>query len=269
MPQSEIAPGYRVNALLRSSSVLDVYDCWSVQRRCRCVVKTIRPDRANEVRVQRRLLREGRILRRLAHPHIVRVYDVLERPRTAVVLETLGGATLSHLLQLSPRGFGPADVAVLGMQLCSALQYLHSNGILHLDLKPSNIVVDNGQAKVLDLDIARPPGRGRGEGTRQYMAPEQVRRGFLTAATDVWAIGAVLFQAATGKLPFEFGAQPRHPQVACAAQPVRRYRRRLPVSLSGVIDAALDANAARRPTIDEVAQSLSTLLGDGPHWQST
>src|ERR1051326_445217 len=94
MLETEIAPGYRVYELLRSGSLLDVYDCWSVQRRCRCVVKVIRPERAHEAHARRRLLREGRLLRRLAHPHLVRVFEVIERPRTAVVLETLGGGTL-------------------------------------------------------------------------------------------------------------------------------------------------------------------------------
>ena len=269
MLQTEIAPGYQVLALLRSGSVLDVYDCWSVQRRCRCVVKIVRPDRSDEIQAQRRLLREGRLLQRLAHPHIVRAFDIVERPRPALVLETLSGATLAHLLQQHPRGFGPADVAALGIQLCSATQYLHLNGILHLDLKPSNIIVDSGQTKVLDLDIARSPGRGRGEGTRQYMAPEQVQRGFLTTATDVWAIGTILFQAATGRLPFEYATAPEYPQTVCRPQPVRRYRRRYPGELAEAIDAALDQEACRRPTVDQIGESLSAFLGcqsDGPRW---
>jgi serine/threonine protein kinase len=87
--------------------------------------------------------------------------------------------------------------------------------------------------------------------------------------TDVWAIGAVLFQAATGRLPFDFGVQPEFPQLQCPAQPVRRYRRGLPGSLADGIDSALNAHPSRRPSVDEIAESLSGLLDDGPRWQST
>src|SRR4051794_285763 len=89
------------------------------------------------------------------------------------------------------------------MHLCSALHYLHSQGYLHIDVKPSNVIAYNGSAKLLDLSIARPPGRAkRGVGTRQYMAPEQVRGATLTEATDVWGVGATLYEAATGAMPF-------------------------------------------------------------------
>jgi eukaryotic-like serine/threonine-protein kinase len=262
----EIAPGYHALDLLRRGSLLDVYDCWSLERRCRCVVKMVRPDRAGDARAQRRLLREGSLLRRLAHPHIVRVFDVLRAPRPVVVLETVTGATLAHLLTRYPRGLGAADVAVLGLQLASAIQYLHSQHVLHLDLKPSNIIVAGDQVKVLDLDIARPPGRGRGEGTRQYMAPEQARRDMLTSATDVWALGVVLFEATTGKLPFSFVNEYDHPQLTQRARAIRRYRRGIPQALTTAIEAALRPEPVDRPSIDQLAQTLATLIDDSSAW---
>jgi serine/threonine protein kinase len=190
----------------------------------------------------------------------------VQHPRPALVLETLTGATLAYVLEQSPRGLGPADVAVLGIQLCSAVQYLHSKGILHLDLKPSNIVADGGLAKVLDLDIARPPGRGRGEGTRQYMAPEQVRREYLDAAADVWGIGVVLFEAVTRRLPFEFDAAVQYPQVDARAHSVRHYRRSVPRPLAAAIDATLDPLPRNRPSLDGLAQMLVSLIPGAPTW---
>src|SRR5439155_1630685 len=88
-----------------------------------------------------------------------------------------------------------------GIHVCSAMHYLHRRaGFLHLDLKPSNIVCEQGHAKVIDFSIARRPGRGhKGAGTRQYLAPEQARGDLVTAATDVWGIGVVLFEVATGR----------------------------------------------------------------------
>ncbi|MEV0304874.1 ABC transporter transmembrane domain-containing protein [Streptomyces prasinus] len=97
-------------------------------------------------------------------------------------------------------------LALLGVQLCSALHYLHGQGLLRLDLKPSNVVVDRGHAKVLDLSIARPPGPApAGVGTFRYLAPEQARGGPLSAAADVWGIGITLYEAAVGDVPFGRG----------------------------------------------------------------
>lgn len=260
--------GYKVLGHMRRGSLLDVYDCWSVDRRCRCVAKIVRPDRAGDARARRRLLREGRILQRLAHPHIVRAYDVISEPAT-LILETLTGATLGHLLAVTPRGLGWADVAVLGIQLCSAVQYLHSSGLLHLDLKPSNIVAEAGQAKLLDFDIARPPGPGRGEGTRQYMAPEQVRRGYLGPTTDVWSIGVVLFEASTRRLPFDFGSSSRYPQLDARPASIQRYKRSIPSAFVEAIEAALEPDTAARPSVDELARSLASTIRVAPPWESS
>ena len=91
---------------------------------------------------RRRLVREGELLLELAHPHIVRAYELRRRaPHPVLVLETLGGETLEHMIQSAPRRLAIADVAHLGLQLCSAIGYLHGHGYLHLDLKPSNVIV--------------------------------------------------------------------------------------------------------------------------------
>ncbi|WP_237409383.1 protein kinase [Streptomyces sp. M2CJ-2] len=131
---------------------------------------------------------------------------MFESPVPLVVLETLTGETLSHLVHRLRRRPSAADVALLGVQLCSAIHYLHGQGLLHLDLKPSNVVVDCGHAKVLDLSIARPPGPApAGVGTFCYLAPEQARGGPLSAAADVWGIGITLYEAAAGDVPFGRG----------------------------------------------------------------
>jgi serine/threonine protein kinase len=202
-PGREVAPGVRVLAHLHRSNDLDVYDARCARRACRVVVKTTRPDRA---RAARALVREGRLLRRLTHPHIVRCYEVHPGPRPAIVLETLTGETLAHLI--ATRRLGAADVAELARQLASALVHLHAEGVLHLDLKPSNVVAEAGRAKLLDLSIARAPGRvPAGLGTARYMAPEQRRGGQVAAAADVWGLGGVLRAAADGaRLPRRLAA---------------------------------------------------------------
>jgi eukaryotic-like serine/threonine-protein kinase len=196
------APGYQTIELLRRGRDLDVYDAWSEERACRCVVKTVRPDRLGHDGPARRLLAEGRLLCRLTHPHIVRAYEVIEEPVPMVVMETLSGETLSHMVEVRDVRLSPAEVAHLGLHLASAVRYLHRHGWLHLDLKPSNVIAECGRAKLIDLSVARPPGPAHpGIGTFYYMAPEQARGGELGAAADVWGLGAVLFEAATGEPP--------------------------------------------------------------------
>ncbi|MFD5794948.1 hypothetical protein ACFWIO_15645, partial [Streptomyces diastatochromogenes] len=107
-PGARPAPGYEVLAHLTRTGWLDVYDAWSEERACRCVIKLVRPDRLDEGPLRERLLREGRWLREFTHPHLVRAYETFESPEPLVVLETLTGETLSHLIDRLPRGGGGA-----------------------------------------------------------------------------------------------------------------------------------------------------------------
>jgi serine/threonine protein kinase len=259
-----LTSGYTVIAHLRRGHDLDVYDVWSQERGCRCVAKVPRPDRLAHRATRQRLIREGRLLERLTHPHIVRAYETLTEPSPIVILETLTGATLKHLITSRDRRLPLTAVAYLGLHVCAALHYLHHQGIVHLDLKPSNIVSDRGLAKVLDLSIARPPGRGsRGIGTPQYMAPEQVRGGLLSAATDVWGLGLVLFEAATGRQPFAAAdadaTETRYAQLERRVESVRCHRR-VPALFATAIAQCLDPEPARRPTVDELCTLLNRLV---------
>jgi serine/threonine protein kinase len=252
-----LAPGYRVIMHVNRGRVLDIYDVWSEERACRCFAKVLRADYIEDRRAQDSLLWEGETLKRLAHIHIVRAYEVIENPCPAVILEMLPGETLDYLIYAHRRRrLSLSDIVFLGLHLCSAMHYLHYQGLLHLDLNPSNILSNLGVAKVLDLSIAQPPGRGRrGEGTPQYMAPEQCSGAMLTEATDVWGIGAVLFHAATGKPPFEAEAPEKYQQLERRADPVRSYRR-VPATFATVVDRCLDPEPARRPEVDELAELL-------------
>jgi eukaryotic-like serine/threonine-protein kinase len=244
----ELVPGFEVLEHLKRTQVLDVYDVWSEERRARCVAKTLRPDQFENGKARRALAHEARVLMALTHPHIVRCYEWIARPRPVVVLETLQGATLARLLDERPRRRLPAaDLGWLGVHLCSALSYLHRQPLLHLDLKPSNVISDAGQAKLIDLSIARAPGRTKpGIGTREYMAPEQFDGGRVDTWTDVYGLGAVLFEAATGERP-----------VAGASV---RAARRLPRAVADAIDGALAPEPSERPAIGEIDAALEALV---------
>jgi len=178
--------GYDLIELLDRGHACDTWDAWSHERGCRVVIRI-----ARDRRHRRAVRREGHLLQRMTHPHIVRAY---ETRRDMVVLETLGGATLSALLEDGP--LDREDAIELGRQLCSAIAYLHRQGWLHLDLKPSNLIADGGRLKVIDFSIAQRPGRiDEGTGSDGFMAPEQDRGGFVGPAADVWGIGRVLQEA--------------------------------------------------------------------------
>jgi serine/threonine protein kinase len=271
-----IAPGYEVLDHLHRSRAFDVYDVWSTERRCRCVAKTLRPDRLNERGLRSRLEQEGRLLRRLTHPHLLRGYEVFKGTPSVIVTETLRGQTLAHLLDTAP-ALKPREAAVLGLHLCSAAGFLHEQGYLHLDLKPSNIVVDAGRAIVVDLSLARKPGPARpGIGTWCYLAPEQALGGELGPPADVWGIGVVLYESLTGEPLFdderdsepgsratpESEAPEGYPQLESRAPRIRSVRRVPPV-LAHAIDACLNLDSAGRPSIEELASALESVPGAG------
>jgi eukaryotic-like serine/threonine-protein kinase len=246
-------PGYDLGERLARSDVLDVHVAWSHERRCSVVIKTLRPDRRRDAGAARSLRREGGLLRRLSHPHLVRAYEVLDEPAPAVVLETLGGETLSHLVRRRDRRLPVRGLGFLGQHLCSAIGYLHGHGYLHLDLKPSNVVADGGRAKLIDLSIARRPGRVHaGLGTWCYLAPEQARGGRVDAAGDVWGLGGVLFEAATGDCAFGDEGH-EFPHLARRAETVRSLRPRLPRALADAVAGALEPEPGDRPSVEELA----------------
>jgi serine/threonine protein kinase len=258
-PGSAIAPGYEVVEHLARGRDLDVYDAWSAERRCRCVVKTLRPDRRANERAVRRLLHEGRMLGRLCHPSIVRGYETLRDPHPLVAMETLGGETLAHLVER--RDLTAVEVAFLGLQVGSAIRYLHAHDTLHLDLKPSNVIADNGRAKLIDLSIARRPGRTKaGIGTWCYMSPEQARGGPVDWAADVWGIGVLLYAAVAGDTPFADG-DGEYPQLELRAPAVRSERPRLTRPLADAIDACLEPEPSARPSVDELCALLERVTG--------
>lgn len=262
---ADLVPGYVVVAHLRRGADLDVYDLCSEERGCRCIGKTLRPDRLQERGARTRLLKEGRLLLRLTHPHIVRAYEVIEEPATALILETLPGETLAHLIERRTNRLPAAEIAQLGLQLSSAVAYLHRQGTLHLDLKPSNIIVTHGLTKVLDLSLARPPGRYRGgSGTAGYMAPEQIVGGEIGPPADVWGIGAALYEVAAGEAACDAGDESESASAdvskdICCPEPVSRVRR-LPQSLAAAIDGCLNVDPKDRPTLPGLTTHLERVI---------
>jgi serine/threonine protein kinase len=157
-----------------------------------------------------RIRREEQIGRDVDHPNVVRVLEPQEKSRFYVAMEFVEGRSLASLLREGPlRAEKALDI---GRQVCAGLAALHARGIVHRDLKPENIhLTAGGQVKILDFGIALLPSARRLTwaglsavlGTPDYMAPEQIRGRRGDARTDVYAVGTLLYEMLTGKLPFE------------------------------------------------------------------
>jgi eukaryotic-like serine/threonine-protein kinase len=273
----DLAPGFTVIEHLSRTRRLDTFEVYSAERACTCVAKTVRLDRRHDRRARAALVHEGRLLLALTHPHIVRGYELLTEPEVVVVMETLDGETLAHLIDRHPDGLGAAEVAWLGIHVASALRYLHRAGHLHLDVKPSNVVADSGRAKLIDLSLARPPGRWHaGIGTWCNLSPEQARGGMLDPAADVWGLGTVLYEAAVGEPAFAEEAWQKetgwtepsatwdtgdqltagYPQLETVAPSVAAMDI-VPMALAEAIDACLAPDPELRPTLEELVWRIA------------
>lgn len=271
-PVADLPPGYKPVKLLAHGRRLDTWDAWDEDRDVRVIVKVLRADRRDDERVRAAVLQEGEITSTLSHPHLVRGYGWYEEP-PSLVLETLRGATLSAVIEEGP--LGVADAAEMGLQLASALSYLHHHDWLHLDVKPENVVVDHGKAVLIDLSLAGRPGEGRpGAGTRGYLAPEQARGRDLSPATDVWGLGVVLIETLVGDIPYPdeatWDTKRRWPLVHRRMPTVPEGVDEVPEELRELLTAAVDLDPLARPRLADVKAALlplATARGGGSEAQ--
>jgi serine/threonine-protein kinase len=169
-------------------------------------LKRLAENLARDEDLQRRFLREARLAARLAHPNVVRVFDVGEDDgRPFIAMEYVEGETLAELVaQRAP--LPAAEAARLGTQMCAGLAAAHAAGLVHRDVKPQNLLLrTDGVLKLGDFGIAaghdgtRLTLAGTVLGTAGYLAPEQARGEEVTAAADIYAVGAVLYELLTGE----------------------------------------------------------------------
>ncbi|HET6421796.1 MAG TPA: serine/threonine-protein kinase [Geobacteraceae bacterium] len=156
-----------------------------------------------------RFVREGKIGEQLDHPYLLKFIPVENRSRPYLVTEYLDGNTLTHLLK-SGRPMPEKDALTLTVRICEALAHMHEHGVIHRDLKPHNIMIcSDGTIRILDFGIAKSIGRRftftgftPAMGTPEYMAPEQVRGRRGDERTDIYSLGAILYEMVAGTIPF-------------------------------------------------------------------
>src|SRR5437870_6836735 len=170
-------------------------------------LKDLDPEAAADGNLRRMFVKEARALAQLSHPNIVAVYDVGEVDDSPfIVMEYLpGGSMKERIEQVGP--LKTADAVRIAIEVANGLQFAHSKGIIHADLKPSNILFDaNDAAKICDFGIARSPQEDADTpqlyATAMYVAPERVEGKSTTVQSDVYGLGLVLYEALVGKPPF-------------------------------------------------------------------
>ena len=208
-----LAVGDRVGDLtvighLARGRMTELYQVWSNEHWCALTGKLVAPEFIAQNGASLSFRREQEALKRLTHPNIVRLFgsgNVEGRPY--LLLEYLAGPSLFDVLETLPkRRLHVPDAIRATMHIGAAVHYLHRQGFLYRDLKPANVLLREGIPILVDFDVVRRIGRSRPAdrlGTAPYMAPEQVLREPLSPATDVYGLGALLYELLTGHWPME------------------------------------------------------------------
>ncbi len=222
----------------------------------------------------RRFNVEARAAASLSHQNIVSVYDVgNEDDIYFIVMEYIDGCTLKELInQKAP--FGNKEVISISLQIASALNHAHSNGIIHRDIKPQNILVSKagknaGSVKVTDFGIARAASSttntGEAMGSVQYFSPEQAQGGFVDARSDIYSLGIMMFEMLTGTLPFD-GDSPVALAMKHIKEPLPDIAKLNPDASQSLINIIKKATHkrpyARYQTAEQLAADLKAALND-------
>jgi serine/threonine protein kinase len=258
----DLVAGRRILTRLGGGDRYEAYVVWDDRLHAAVVAKVLRPHLVADARARAGIAREATALEVLQHPDLVRSFGAdLDGPRPHLLLEFLDGPRLSTLV----RRFGPLSpeqTVLFARRLGSVLAFFDAKGWVHLDVKPRNIVM-TATPRLIDLSVARPvvEARGRtGVGTDAYMAPEQCDRSRadeIGPASDIWGLGATLYEAVTGTQAFRHRTGgPRHPQLTAPAPPLPE---RVPIPLADAIARCLADRPADRPSGAELYDLLEPM----------
>jgi serine/threonine protein kinase len=272
---------YRITGKLGSGGMGIVYEAEDVRLPRKVALKFLPEESADDPDAARRFQREADTIAQLNHPNICTIYEIDYHERRAfIAMECVEGLNLKTYMVR--RDLPTAEIVDISMQVAAALGSAHDKGIVHRDIKPGNIIVGNdGQVKVLDFGLARrfkaidpnelgPDGStmpGRPMGTANYMAPERILQLPLDPRSDLFSLGVVMFEMATGRLPFA-GASPSE-TVANVLDldpvPLASLTSRHPAGLDAIIQKLVAKRASDRyPTAAALNAALVTLASRHP-----
>jgi serine/threonine protein kinase len=201
---------YRIENLVARSGMASIYKGSDTRDECTVAIKIPHPEMEADPVLYDRFKREKEIGQKLDHPGVMKVIPDDHHSRIYMVMEWVKG----HLLReemTSGRKFSPERAATIAARVCDALDYVHTNGVVHRDLKPENIMIDgDDNIKLIDFGIAGHEGSRRLTfaklsnvmGTPDYISPEQVKGKRGDGRSDIYAVGVMLYEMLTGKVPF-------------------------------------------------------------------
>jgi serine/threonine protein kinase len=271
MPRSPGAPGalggrYHVIERIGAGATAAVYRARDGRLRRDVAVKLLAERLADDPGSLRRFRREAELAGRLAHPNVAAIFDAGSRPRPYIVAELVRGRDVATLLD-ADRPISTTDALDLVVQVCEALGHAHGRGVLHGDVTPRNVVVEEqeGTAKLVDFGVAvdllgrRKPTKPRG--TPGYLAPELLRGGAPSVRSDLYSLGVLAYRLLGGPPPFPRPEQEETaPWPAAMTTPPSRppLRSELPPALTAVVGLAMASRPDARPA--SVAEFRRELL---------
>ena len=259
--ESEIKDQYDFIRQIGEGGMGKVYEAYDKALKRKVAIKRVRPELVRSAYVREQFLSEARMVALLRHPCIVEIYTVIETENSLyLVFEYVDGQTLETRLDIDGR-LPFSKVKALFKDVCEALQYAHSQDIVHCDLKPGNIMIlENNQAKVMDFGVAKKVDNQTGArtvaGTPAYMAPEQ-QRGFMRKQSDVYSLALCVYEALVGQVPWTVkGFDIAKKQIV----PASKLAPHIPEAVDDVLAAALKEDPKERiQSVKEFWDRLSAI----------